>query len=104
MAASPRYGQAFAHEAITVTGTPIGPTALTVYPDHDQKPRPGFEGFFTVETDAIRYTVDGTTPSNTVGHIVAAGSNFTVTGTNNLLRLKMAKVTNNATVMATYFR
>jgi hypothetical protein len=104
MANSQKYGQAYGYESISVSTAAIGPTALTVHPDRDQNPRPAFEAFCTVETNSIRYRIDGTDPTASEGHVVAAGGTFTVTGTNNVKRLKMIRVSADAVVKITYFR
>ena len=36
------------------------------------------KAFITVETAQIRFTVDGTAPTITVGHILNAGDNLTI--------------------------
>jgi len=34
----------------------------------------------TVEVGAVRFTIDGTTPTTTVGHALAVGDSFTIRG------------------------
>lgn len=55
----------------------------------------------TVETQAIRYTYDGSTPTAAVGHPVAAGSSFAVYGPENVARLQMIAQTGTADIYAT---
>lgn len=100
--------RAHAHESITVSSTPIGITAtLLVSTPTTNNPyssaRHAVEALLTVETDAIRYTLDGTTVSDTVGHKLDAGDELIVQGHGNLSKLRMAKVTNDAAVKVTVF-
>ena len=56
------------HEAVTVAGTAIGITATAsdgILPA---------AAMITVESADIRYTVDGTTPTSTVGHLALPGA------------------------------
>ena len=55
------------HEAVTVAGTAIGMTVTAA-----QGVRPD-AAIITVESAAIRFTVDGTTPTATVGHLAEPG-------------------------------
>lgn len=57
----------------------------------------------TVETNSIRYTLDGTTATASVGHVLAAGDTLLVTGMGNLSRLSMIRVSADASVEVTYF-
>lgn len=105
MASSERYGQAYDHEAITISTTAIGFTSTKVVPDNDQNPRPAFEAYVTVETDKVRYRLDGTDPTSTTGHELAAGDTLTITGTNNIRRAKFIRSgTGDATLRVTYSR
>ncbi len=62
------------HETVTVAGTAIGITAT------------GSEGVvphaavITVEAAQISFTVDGTTPTSTVGHLADPGDVITLAG------------------------
>lgn len=58
----------------------------------------------TVETDAVRYRVDGAAPTASVGHQIAANGNVTVYGINNIRRIQLIRVTTDATVFVTYYR
>ena len=58
----------------------------------------------TVAGDSIRYRLDGTDPSDTVGHIAYASETIVVEGTTNLTRFRMFRVTTDATVTVTYER
>ena len=52
-------------ETVTVAGTAISLTAATYLNNS--------KAFIMVETAAVRYTVDGTTPTATVGHYLEPG-------------------------------
>lgn len=56
----------------------------------------------TTETDALRYYVDGTTPTNAVGHLIPVNSTILVCGPS-IGRLKMIRVTNDVTVTVSYY-
>ncbi len=60
-------------ESITVSSTSI---PLTTIPAHCSKV------FITVETDAIRFRVDSTAPTASVGHKVDAGGTITLEESN----------------------
>ena len=107
MAAANRYADAYDYEAITVSNTAIGLTATKVRPSAAANtPAHGgaFEVFISVETNAIRYRIDGTDPTASEGHPLAAGDKLTVTGHNNIRRLKMIRQSADAAVKVTFFR
>lgn len=108
----PRH--AFAYEDITVDATAGGKgvTAATAFPvklagSGVQQVALDFgaeEATFSVEVDTVRYTLDGTAPTATLGHLLGLGDILTVVGRDNLKRLRFIRVTTNATIRATYFR
>jgi ACT domain-containing protein len=61
------------------------------------------EIFATVETDSIRYTVEGTTPTNLIGHLVEKGQSITIKNVNAIQNFQMIRVTSDASVTVTYF-
>ena len=83
----------------TVSDTAIGLTAA--------KAAVAKAVFITIETDAIRYRVDGTDPTATEGHSVAAAQNLYFAAPNVggliLTQLKMIRVTTDATARVTYY-
>lgn len=81
-----------AQNALSVSSTAV---TLTV-------PRGAMLATVFVETDAIRYTTDGTTPTATVGTRVSASTSFTVCGST-MDRIKLIRVTGDATVDVEYF-
>ena len=101
---------ALGHESITVSSTPIGITAslylvktLSGYDSPNQTTKSAKAAFLTVETNSVRVTLDGTTVSSTAGHLLAAGDTLMVYGNQNITELRMARVTNDATVKVTTF-
>jgi len=91
---------AFAYEDITVD-TAIGFTAATIAPATFG---PAHRAFVTVETDQIRWTVDGTTPTSTKGHLAEVGDYIEIEGIANIKAFRAIKVTNNATLRVSYSR
>jgi hypothetical protein len=85
----------FAHETITVSETPTVLTAATYG-------RYATSALLTVE-DPIIYTLDGTTPSTTVGHWVRSGQ--LLLGTYQLRAIKMVSTApgTSTIVQVTYF-
>jgi hypothetical protein len=62
------------------------------------------KAFCTVDTDDIRYTLDGsTTPTSTVGHLAVSGSSFILEGGIELANFKAIKVTTAASLKVTYY-
>ena len=107
MAASARYADAYAYEAITVGNTAIGITATLLQNSaatENVNHKGVFEVFLSVETNAIRYRIDGTDPTASEGHPLAAGDKLTVTGYNNIKRLRMIRQSADAAVKVTLFR
>lgn len=66
--------------------------------------------YITVETDSIRWwPCTGTActvgaPTSTTGHVVTAGSSFTVWGFANIQNLRMIRMTTDATIQVSYYR
>lgn len=61
----------------------------------------------SVEGFAIRYRIDGTDPTGTVGHVVAVGVDFDVFGFTNIDALRLIRIstaTGDATVTCTALR
>ena len=88
-------------ESITVSSSAIGPTAAMIADDKGQAP---YYALFTVETNSVRFRMDGTDPTASVGHKVDAGQNVEIHGKGNVARIKFIAVTADATVMASYGR
>ena len=101
---------AMSHESITVSSTPIGittavhsTTTVSGYESPNQIKRTAKSAYISVETNSIRFTLDGTTVSSTAGHLLAAGDTLMIYGHQNVRKLSMARVTNDATVKVTTF-
>jgi len=92
--------QAYDFESLTVTGSASGLTSTKIAPSGKQA---AFEVLITVETNPIRFRTDGTDPTTSVGHLLNAGDAVTITGLNNVRRLKLIATGSNATVMVTFF-
>lgn len=52
-------------------------------------------------TDAVRYRYDGSAPTATVGHVLAANGTIEVIGNANIKALQFIRVTNDAVVSVT---
>lgn len=63
------------------------------------------EALFTVETNPVRFRIDGTDPTASVGHLLNVGDSITISGFSNLSRLRFIRQgAADATVQATYYR
>lgn len=90
---------AYAYEAITVSTTALPCTAAKLVDGNANAQ----QIYITVESNAINWTIDGTTPTSTVGHNLTAGSSLTITGNRNIVALKMIRSGGaDATVKITY--
>lgn len=78
-----------AFETITVTtSAAVGPSA-SKYVARSAIGRGGTTSMFcTVETDSIRFEVDGSSPTATVGHKIAADTAFNITGYDNVRAIR----------------
>jgi hypothetical protein len=97
----PITGDAFAYEAITVADTAIGFTVGTYAPTAGL---PAKMVMITVESQPLRYRLDGTAPTASEGHALAANDVRYVVGANNIRKFRMIRSTgSSATVRVTYF-
>jgi hypothetical protein len=71
-----------ASEEVTVGGTAIGITAALLDPtDHATNGRPQYAWITnTHATEALNFRIDGTNPTTTVGHRLAAGDSIILYG------------------------
>lgn len=60
--------------------------------------------FLTLETNSIRWRIDGGNPSSTVGHLMAAGDKIVIAGIDNIRNFRFTYVTAAGTLNATYER
>lgn len=75
------------YEAITVSTTAIGCTGTYVVHSTTGLQAQGL--FLTLETEPIRFCIDGTTATTSVGHLLSAGQTLTLTSPNDIKNLSM---------------
>lgn len=97
----PDWSQAFNHEQLTVD-TAVGFTTAEYFPATG---RPATKAIVTVDpTNPIRWTMDGTTPTSTVGHYLV-GDSIEIQGFGNIKAFRMIKQGGtNAVVSVTFLR
>lgn len=94
---------AYDHESITVSNSAVTLDLTKVQPATPA--RNAERVVIDIETDQIRYTYDGgTTPTSSVGHLAGPGDRIVMNGYGNIRRLKMIRVTADATIKVTYER
>ena len=93
------------HESITVSNTAIGVSESLKNPGVGDafKGQQCKEIFVTIESYPIRYTVDGTTPTSSVGHLVSAGQTITIRNVVAIQNFRMIRTSSDATAMVTTF-
>jgi len=92
-----------AFEKIAVSTTAIGFTTTNIYPASGvQIPRSA--ALISVETNSIRVRTDGSDPTATDGHLLAAGDYMMIMGTTAMSQLKMIRASADATVQVTFYR
>ena len=92
------------HESLTLAST-VTPTVFTSayvtaagqYANKECK-----EAFCTLETANIRYTLDGTTPSTQIGHLLAANASLIIKHPADIKNFQAMKVSSDATLKVTY--
>lgn len=87
-------------ETITVSSTAVGFTAGSIKTDTAE----AIYAYGYVASDAIRYWDNGTTPTASVGMLVAAGANFEVCGAPAVRQFRMIRKTTDATVSVSYYQ
>jgi hypothetical protein len=95
--------KAYDAEAITVSSTAIGFTASKVVHASNGSIHPR-EAIFRVETDEIRFRLDGTDPDASTGHLASAGETIKITGEADIVAFRAIRVTNDASIFAHYFK
>lgn len=90
----------YAQESITVSGTATSFTNAIINPADSNSP---FKAVFVVETDAIRFRVDGGDPTASIGLLAKIGAIVTITGEHDVENFKVIRVTSNATIQPQYF-
>lgn len=92
---------AYGTESITVSNTVIGFTDATINPGTGNKP---FKAVFTIETAQIRFTVDGTTPTTTVGFLGNINDVVTINGQHDIQAFKAIRTgSTDAVIQPIYF-
>jgi len=99
---------AFAFETITVAAVSIGFTAATINPTVAGRPASQTRAelaVFNCELGTLRYRLDGTDPTASVGNLLNIGDTISVYGYNNIKNFRMIRVTGtSASCSAHYFR
>jgi hypothetical protein len=90
-------------EQITVSSAAIGFTAAKIKHESNGSIHPR-EAMFSVETDQIRFRLDGTDPTAAIGHLASAGETIKVTGEADIRAFRAIRVSTDATIFATYFK
>ena len=62
------------------------------------------EALITVETAQFRYTLDGTTPTNAVGHLVNPGDSIVLQNLDQIKGFQSIKVGAASAIKVTYFK
>jgi hypothetical protein len=95
------YARAYNTESITVSSVAIGFTSATISPERRTKP---IKAVFIVETAQIRFTVDGSTPTTTVGFLAEIGDIVTINGEGDIKNFKAIRTgASDATIQPIYF-
>ena len=94
--------KAVAFESVTVAGTAIGPTATILVTTNG---KPIVEMLGRLETGQVRFTLDGTTPTSSVGTLLEVGDMITVKGGANIAQFKAIRTTGTSGALKlTYFQ
>lgn len=91
------------YESITVPTGVVGFTATKIKPTSGLYS--GIEADFamvTVESNSIRYRLDGIDPSSSEGHLTAASDGFELHSATLIRNFKTTRVTSDATIKCTY--
>lgn len=103
----PRPAIANSYEAVTVSSTAVALTASKYEGanvlHHTAVPFSAILAVITVEDDDIRYTVDGTTPTSTIGHKANVGDVIQIHGRQNINKFRAIRVTNDSSIRVTYY-
>ena len=91
----------YKYEAITVSSTALGFTAANLALANSLYGRDIKNVLVTVETNPIRFTTDGTTPTSTVGHLLSVGDIYTCDG-EDVLKFRAIRTGSDATIHCTY--
>lgn len=95
--------RAFASEILTIGATPISytPGLIPIEPGGPDV----HKAVFVVEGAPIRVTLDGTTPTSSVGHLFNPGDVVTIDGEKDVKSFKAIRTTStSASAYVTYFK
>lgn len=81
--------------ALTVSNVAVGLTVPAV------TPKPTW-AFVTVESNSIRFWVDGSTPTTTEGHLAEAGDTIRLEGVDEIRKFLAIRVSADAVIQATF--
>jgi hypothetical protein len=88
-------------ESLTVSAVPIAFTNSKLYPSTGIEP---ITAIVAVETTPVRFTVDGTVPSEEIGTLLGAGDVLTIEGERDIQRFSVISSTGvTATCRCNYF-
>jgi hypothetical protein len=95
--------RAFETLSSIASSTPFSPSTYSVAGVGNRGTQFPEEALVTVETQSVRWRVDGTAPTAAVGHLAAAGSSITVSGYNNIKNFKVIETTASGKITVSYF-
>ena len=91
------------YEAIAISNVAKGFTTTCIKPTSgDFSGKVCQEVLCTLETDQIRFTLDGTTPTSAIGHLLEAGQNLTIKNPADIANFQCIRVTTDASLKVTY--
>ena len=99
--------QPYDYESITVSSTAIGFTLSKYKPSGnalENDNRPAMRVLLTVETNTIRYRVDGTDPTAAEGHSLGSGDVLTLVGPDAISQFRAIAAVGDGTIRVTYER
>lgn len=96
----PRPRVARAYESLTVSSTAVGFTAANYNPTAGNLPdsKQAEEVFLRVESNQVRYRLDGTDPTSAVGTILDVGETLTIRGITDISRFRAIATGSDATL------
>lgn len=98
----PNWATAYDFESLTVSSTAVGLTASKYIPTDSS--RRATTALITVEADSIRFRIDGTNPTASVGHLATAGESIALEGYDNIKNFRAIRTTTDATIRVTFMR
>lgn len=88
------------YEAVTVSSSAVGLTAATYTEGGAVMPH----ALITVETNPIRFRVDGLNPTATEGHLVQPGNKITLDSGDQITKFRAIATGGDATIRVSYGR